>query len=171
MSKPDTPWIPRIRKGKKLTVYNGAEIGLWSGLVPAAVPIFNQIILKAMEYELTTDDSADVVVKIAGGGDGEPALGKTATHGVARRYIGSRGVEKAVIFLPSEPWQKHKNMLLMILMHEMAHAAGLEKHASDGVFMTLPNVDGGKITAVKGGRVMPPFFFSNKTVTRMKANW
>jgi len=60
----------------------------------------------------------------------------------------------------------------MILMHEMAHAAGLEEHASDGVFMTLPNVDAnGNISATKGGRKMPAFFFTNKTITRMRAIW
>jgi len=81
------------------------------------------------------------------------------------------GVIEAEIFLPSDP-QKHANVLLMIFMHEMAHAAGLEEHANDGIFMTVPNIDeSGNIKATKTSKSMPPFFFSNKTVTRMRAIW
>jgi len=57
-------------------------------------------------------------------------------------------------------------------MHEMAHAAGLEEHSNDGIFMTLPNIgNNGKISATKNGKSMPPFFFSNRTVTRMRTIW
>jgi hypothetical protein len=172
MSLPDTPWLPKIRESKTLTIRNEAEIGLWSGVLAEAVPIFNQKIMNALKYELVAELRANVIVKVAGSGPDEPELGATATHGVARRWAVSRGIRDAVIFLPAKPWQSHKNVLLMILMHEMAHAAGLEKHASDGIFMTLPNISNdGKISATKTSKPMPPFFFSNKTVTRMRAIW
>lgn len=172
MSKPDVSWIPKIRDLKTLTIRNDAETGLWSGLVTQAVPIFNQKIMKAMKYDLVVEGKANVIVRVAGGGKDDPKLGATATHGVARKWTGNRGLEEAEIYLPAQPWQSHKNVLLMILMHEMAHAAGLEDHANDGIFMTLPNIDNnGKISATKGGKSMPPFFFSNKTVTRMRAIW
>lgn len=164
--------MPRIRDTKTLTIRNDAEIGLWTGVLAEAVPIFNQKIMKALKYDLVAEGRANVIVKIAGSGKDDPQLGATATHGVARRWAGNRGIEEAEIYLPSQPGQSHKNVLLMILMHEMAHAAGLEKHASDGIFMTLPNIShDGKITATKTSKPMPPFFFSNKTVTRMRAIW
>jgi hypothetical protein len=164
--------MPKVRQLKTLTIRNEAETGLWTGIVGESVPIFNQKIMKALKYDLVTDGKANVIVRVAGGGKDDPKLGATATHGVARRWIGNRGIEEAEIYLPAQPWQSHKNVLLMILMHEMAHAAGLEEHANDGIFMTLPNIDNnGKISATKGGKSMPPFFFSNKTVTRMRAIW
>ena len=164
--------MPRIRDTKTLKIRNEAEVGLWSGIVTAAVPIFNDKIMRALKYEIVTEGKANVVVKIAGGGKDDPNLGATATHGVARRWAGNRGIEEAELYLPAQPWQSHRNVLLMILMHEMAHAAGLEEHSSDGIFMTLPNIsESGNITATKNGRSMPPFFFSNKTVTRMRAIW
>lgn len=172
MSKPDTSWVPKIRDKKLLTIRNDAEIGVWSGVVAEAVTIFNQKMMNAVKYELVPEGRANVIVKVAGSGKDDPKLGATATHGVARRWVGNKGVEEAEIYLPAQPSQSHKNVLLMIMLHEMAHAAGLEKHANDGLFMTLPNISAtGTISATKGGKSMPPFFFSNKTVTRMRAIW
>jgi len=172
MSKPDTPWKPKIRETKILKIRNEAEGVLWSGVVADAVPIFNDKILGALKYEIVTEGRTNVVVRVAGGGKDDPQLGATATHGVARRWAGNRGIEEAEIYLPAQPWQSHPNVLKMILMHEMAHAAGLEEHSSDGIFMTLPNIDQtGNITATKTSKAMPPFFFSNKTVTRMRKIW
>jgi len=172
MSKPDTPWTKKIRDGKILRIKSEAEAGIWSGILGDSVPIFNEKIQKAMKYEIATEGKANVIIRIAGGGKDDPKLGATATHGVARRWVGDRGVEEAEIYLPSQPSQSHKNVLLMIMMHEMAHAAGLEEHASDGIFMTLPNIDEkGVIKATRNSKPMPPFFFSNKTVTRMRAIW
>lgn len=164
--------MPKIRDTKILTIRNDADVGLWSGVVASSVPIFNDKIMKALKYDIVTEGKANVVVKVAGGGKDDPKLGATATHGVARRWAGNRGIEEAEIYLPAQPWQSHKNVLLMILMHEMAHAAGLEEHANDGIFMTLPNIsESGQISATKQGKVMPPYFFSNKTVVRMRAIW
>ncbi len=172
MSKPDLSWRQRIRDTKTLKIRNEAEIGLWSGIVGQSVPIFNQKIMNAMKYEIATEGRSNVVIKVAGAGKDDPQLGATATHGVARRWAGNRGIEEAEIFLPAQPWQSHSHVLLMILMHEMAHAAGLEEHANDGIFMTLPNIDqNGNISATKNGKKMPPYFFTNKTVTRMRAIW
>ena len=168
MSKPDTSWTPKIRDTKTLKIRNEAEVALWSGIVAASVPIFNDKIMKALKYELATEGKANVVVKVGG----HPKLGATATHGVASRWAGNRGIEEAEIFLPAQPSQSHRNVLLMILMHEMTHAAGLEEHSNDGIFMTLPNIDHkGNISATKNGKSMPPFFFSNRTVTRMRTIW
>jgi hypothetical protein len=172
MADPDVPWEPKVRQTKTLTIKNEAEQGLWAGVVNQCVPIFNDKIMKAMKYQIVTEGKANVVVKVAGGGKDDPKLGATATHGVARRWIGNRGVDEAEIYLPAQPAQNHTNVLYMVMMHEMAHAAGLEEHASDGIFMTLPNISAtGGITATKNGKVMPPYFFTNKTVMRMRTIW
>lgn len=172
MAEPDIPWMPKVRETKALRIRNEAEQGLWTGVVAQCVTIFNDKIMKAVKYEIVTEGKANVVVKVAGASKDDPKLGATATHGVARRWKGNRGIEEAEIYLPAQPWQNHTNVLYMIMMHEMAHAAGLEEHASDGIFMTLPNIDqNGKISATKNGKSMPPYFFTNKTVMRMRAIW
>ena len=128
--------------------------------------------MNVMKYEIVTEGKANVVVKVAGGGKDDPKLGATATHGVARRARGDRGIEEAEIFLPAQPWQNHRNALYMILMHEMAHAAGLYEHTNDGILMTLPNIsENGKITSTKFSKPMPPYFFTNKTIVRLRTIW
>jgi hypothetical protein len=92
-----------IRDTKTLKIRNEAEVALWSGIVAASVPIFNDKIMKALKYEHVTEGKANVVVKVAGGGKDDPKLGATATHGVARRWIGNRGVEEAEIYLRPSP--------------------------------------------------------------------
>jgi len=168
---PDKPWTPKIRDTKVLRIRNNAEVGLWSGIVAQSVTVFNEKIMKAMQYQLVTEN-AHVVVKIAGSGKHDPKFGDSAAHGETEIGNGLKGVEEAEIFLPAQPSQSQNNVLLMIMMHEMTHAAGLEDHASDGIFMTVPNIDqNGIITATKNSKAMPPFFFSNKTVVRMKKIW
>ncbi len=174
------PWAPKFRntKTKTLKIRSNAEAGVWTGIVAQSVDIFNEKIMKAMRYELVTEGGAQVVVKIAGSSKNDPKLGTSSVHGKTFKGRGEgmgkdmNGVIEAEIFLPSDPSQTHTNVLLLILMHEMAHAAGLEEHANDGIFMTVPNIDqNGIITATRNSKKMPPFFFSNKTVTRMRAIW
>jgi hypothetical protein len=172
MAEPDVPWEPKVRAKKILKIKNEAEQGLWAGVLAQCVPIFNDKIMKAMKYEIVTEGKADVVVKVAGGGKDDPKLGATATHGVARRGRSDNGIVEAEIFLPAQPWQNHTNVLYMIMMHEMTHAAGLYEHTSDGIFMTVPNIsEKGMISSTKFSKPMPPYFFTNKTITRMRAIW
>ncbi len=155
MSKPDMPWAPKFRSTKILKIRSHTEAGVWTGVAAQSVEIFNAKIMKAMSYELVTEGGAQVVVKIAGSGKNDPKLGVSSVHGKTFKGRGEgmgadmTGVIEAEIFLPSNP-QKHANVLLMIFMHEMAHAAGLEEHANDGIFMTVPNIDeSGNIKATK----------------------
>ena len=172
MAGPDKPWMPKVRDTKILKIRNNAEVGLWSGIVAQSVQIFNEKIMKAMQYELVSEGRAQVVVKVAGSGKHDPVFGATAVHGKTEIGNGLKGVEEAEIFVPAQPSKSNTNVLLMIMMHEMAHAAGLEEHASDGIFMTVPNIDeNGVITSTRDSKKMPPFFFSNKTVTRMRKIW
>jgi|SRR5215213_8848847 len=169
---PDKPWEKKIRDTKTLRIRNNAEIGLWSGIAAQSVTIFNEKMMNAMKYELVSEGKAQVVIKIAGSGKHDPVFGASAVHGKTEIGNGLKGVEEAEIFLPAQPSKTNTNVLLLIMMHEMAHAAGLEDHANDGIFMTVPNIDeNGVITSTKNSKKMPPFFFSNKTVLRMRTIW
>ena len=145
---------------------------MWSGIVAQAVPIFNEKAMKAMEYELVSEGKAEVVVKIAGGNKSDPKFGESAVHGKTFYGNGLKGLEEVEVFLPAQITNNQTNVLLMILLHEMAHAAGLVEHSSDGILMTVPNIDAsGNITATKYSKKMPPFFLSNKSVVRLKKIW
>ena len=173
MSKPDTPWMPKVRETKTITLFNEADKGFWAGVIREAVTTFNQKAMNSVKYEIVDEKrKAKAVVKIAGSGKDDPRLGADARQGLARRWAGNRGIEEAEIFLPETPWNTHRNMLMMIMMHELTHCAGLEEHANDGIFMTLPNVDEkGNIFSTRESKKMPPFFLSNKTVMRLRAIW
>jgi len=172
MADPDKPWEPKIRSTKKLKIKNNAEVGMWSGMVAQAVPIFNTGAQKAMEYELVSEGKAEVVVKIAGANKSDPKFGTTAVHGKTFYGNGLKGLEEVEIFLPAQITQNQTNVLLHILMHEMAHASGLVEHSSDGILMTVPNIyPDGSISSTKTSKKMPPFFLSNKTVVRLKKIW
>ena len=171
MAEPDKPWTPKIRSTKKLRIRNNAEAGAWAGIAAQAVPIFNNNAMKAMEYELAAEGRAEVVVKIAGTGKHDPVFGQNAVHGKIFYGNGLKGLEEAEIFLPGSVTH-HTNVLLLILLHEMAHAAGLVEHANDGILMNVPNISAnGVITATKTSKKMPPFFLSNKSVIRLKKIW
>ena len=172
MAEPDKPWEPKVKTTKTLRVKNKAEAGMWSGLVTQAVPIFNTSAQDAMKYEIVTEGKAEVVVKIAGAGKHDPKFGDSAVHGKTEYGNGLQGLSEVEIFLPAQITQNQTNVLLMILLHELAHAAGLVEHSSDGILMTIPNIDAnGNITATKTSKKMPPFFLSNKSIIRLKKNW
>src|SRR5215831_5282779 len=101
MADPDKPWEAKIRSTKKLRIKNNAEVGMWSGLVTQAVPIFNRAAQNAMEYELV-DAKAEVVVKVAGANKSDPKFGETAVHGKTFYGNGDRGLVEVEIFLPAQ---------------------------------------------------------------------
>ena len=168
---PDKPWEKKIRDTKTLLIRNNAEVGQWSGIVAQAVTTFNEKIMKAMSYELVSEGKAHVVVKISGSGAHDPKFGDSAVHGKTYVGEGGKGLVEAEIFVPAQVTQSHTNVLLHIMLHEMTHAAGLEDHADDGIFITVPNIQNGVITSTKYSKKMPPFFFSNKTILRMRKIW
>lgn len=177
MSKPDEPWIKSVRNSKELVIRSEAESGVWTGVLQECVPIFNRIALKAMSYKIAgAEDKANVVLKIAGSGKDDPEI-SGGTHGKTRRGKqvsgrGGVGIIEVEIFLPAQPSGVSKNMILMIVLHELGHAAGLEEHTSDGVMMTVPNENAkGQVFSTPQTKKMPPFFFTNKTVNRLRTIW
>lgn len=171
MSEPDKPWDPKIKSTKKLRIKNNAEVGMWSGIVAQAIPIFNNA-QNAMAYDPVSEGKTEVVVKIAGANKGDPKFGDSAVHGKTFYGDGGQGLVEVEIFLPAQITQSHTNVLLHILLHEMAHASGLVEHSSDGILMTLPNIwPNGSISSTKNSKKMPPFFLSNSSITRLRKNW
>ncbi len=177
MGKPDEPWISSIRANKELVIRSEAESGVWTGVLQECVPIFNRIALKAMSYRLAgAGEKANVVLKIAGSHKDDPKVAG-GKHGITRRHKqqagrGGIGVIEVEIFLPSQPTADSKNMITMIILHELGHAAGLEEHTSDGVMMTVPNENAkGQVFSTPQTKKMPPFFFTNKTVNRLRTIW
>ena len=145
---------------------------MWSGIVTQAVPVFNRSAQKAMEYELVDEGKADVVVKVAGANKSDPKFGDSSVHGKTFWGDGGKGLVEVEIFLPPQITQNQTNVLMQILLHEMAHASGLVEHSSDGILMNAPNIlADGSISSTRDSKKMPPFFLSNSTVVRLKKIW
>jgi hypothetical protein len=178
----DNPWNQRVRDQKQLTYFDGSSVGKWSGITKLAVNEFNNLAQGIVKYVPAKDkDGADVVIGVADGvahfpfdGTDNPIVfSKTAAHGQTRTFGYSDGLAKAAVFMPSSITETHKNILIYVVAHELVHACGLVRHDNDGVFMTVPNIDHAKhtISAIKGSKAMPPFFFSASTISRLSAIW
>lgn len=176
----DRPWISGIRSSRELTYFNGANVGKWSGIVDLAATAFNKMPDSFVTYKKTKDKaSANVVLGVTDGNGSFPYAGvdspivlhKHQVHGKTRTFDLGSGIEKAAIFLPSAPSQDHKNYLIFIVAHELAHACGLEDHQQDGLLLSPPNMFAGKIFASADSPKMPPLFLGAKAAGRMQAIW
>ena len=176
----DRPWEKKVRSARELTYFDESNTGKWTGVVKLSVAAFNRIGKGVVKYSETSDrNRANVVIGVAEGqasfpfgGDDRPIVfSKTSTHGITRTFAYDTGIAKAVIFLPSDPSQDHRNVLQFITIHELVHACGLEAHDNDGVLMTAPNIRNGTIFSTPKSKKMPPFFMANKTTARLRAVW
>lgn len=176
----DKSWEKAIRDKKELTFFDESSTGQWSGVVKLAIYTFNRVAKGIIKYVPASEkNKANVFIGVAdgeasfpfGGNDKPIVFSRTSTHGITRTFAYDTGIAKAAIFLPSNPSQNDQNMLQFIALHELAHACGLVNHDSDGILMTLPNVQKGKIFSTPKSRKMPPFFMANKTIARLRAIW
>src|SRR5881227_3364253 len=74
-----TTWFPRIRRGKQLSVFNKG--GTWSAEVKSAISLFNTLGLPVTLVEEKEQHDANVVVKLANGGDSVPYFADKITTG------------------------------------------------------------------------------------------
>lgn len=175
------PWIKSVRDAKQLTVYNGITAGKWANIFKPALLSFNKLRAGVKLVEAKDKTQANVVMQLAcatcsfdyEGESHHAVLGNTLTHGKTLIFSRDGFVEKAAVFLPSEPDQKHVNVLKFIAVHELVHACGLTdaEHAGDGVFMTLPNIRNGQIWSSANSKKMPPMFLAPGTITKLKSIW
>ncbi len=167
-------WDRSVRKTGQVTVFNGLETGAWSGIFAQALAAFNKISHLDMKMvEGKSKGSANIVMELSDG----KGLGFSGTmlHGKTRMYRDgdSGAIMNVECFLPATPRHNHPNYLLFIAVHELVHAMGLDndEHASDGVFITLPNMQEGKIFSTKGSKKMPPLFLNASTRSKLQAAW
>lgn len=166
------PWIKSVKDTGTLTVYNNMAVGQWATIFTLTVQSFNKLStqhgLKVKLAETKDKEQANVVMHLS-----DDDAFKTLVHGKGRISVQDGAVIKVEVFLPSQPAQNHKDVLLFIALHELVHACGLENsdHANDGVFMTLPNIRNGKIWAADNTKKMPPMFLAPSTVSKLNAIW
>ena len=178
-------WMTSVKDTGKLTVFNGLNAGRWATVFKPALDSFNKLSNQyglGVKLEGATDKAqANVVMQLSGGtasfeydgNVGTASFDGTAAHGITLIFSRDGAVEKAASFLPTNPKENHVDVLTFIAVHELIHACGLDNndHANDGVFMTLPNIRGGKIWASQDSKKMPPLFLAPSTVSKIQGVW
>jgi len=200
-----TPWIDNVRRRRRLYIYKSSLHQRWSRIYQQCIDEFNQL---STQHHLnvtfvnsnnspTAGGGADVWVRTAngavsfsyGGASKNTHFNGNGLHGYTgqiKRRMGSRlRIEKAYIFLPSNPQINTPNgvrnvgegVMKVILVHELVHACGLTNadHTPNGLFNGYPFVDYGNTPeedkVVVQGRRMPPLFLSSTTVNKIKTLW
>jgi hypothetical protein len=186
-----------------LTVFNGTT-GHWQHAADLAVSLFNKMAnhhkidlqLKAEKDE----DTANIVVKVAGGAESYPFGGETVNLTVPQGVVHGKthtfrhegeSVKKAVIFVPastrkSAGWIKGKEQFqdlsnegrAALIVHEFIHAAGLDDNKDHdmvgGIFYPTLGIENGKIKELNAGykiAPMPPIRLEGGTATNLKSQW
>lgn len=199
------PWTSAIRRKKQLAVYTGSSLGSWAGIVKDALQEFNSlsrthqlgVTLSESSHPPTDRGGADVSLQTANGALSFSYGGTTRTgsfpgvqkHGLTLLFSRDGFIEKAAVFLPSQP-QLHTpngsravgpNVMKLIAIHELVHACGLEngEHSPNDLFQANPQVypgdtaAGDKVTIPGSGKVrlMPPFVLSGPTASYIRRLW
>jgi hypothetical protein len=197
------PWVSSVKDTGQLTIYNNLSSGKWVHIFKVALQSFNELSkrygLGVTMSQAKEESEANVVMGVASGVavyeyDGtklsHPFDGKSL-HGYTMLISreGQRGMEKAVVFLPSDPQtsagfiggkevfeKANLDMMKVIAVHELIHACGLENsdHADDGLFcFRITPTGNGKVKAwgQEDDRAMPPLFLSQSTVGKVASLW
>ena len=107
------PWVISVKDSRELTVYNGLTSGKWVHIFKVALQLFNGLGLPVKLTQAKDEQSANVVMRVSSGVasyeyDGTPLShpfdGKIL-HGYTMQISreGQKEIEKAVVFLPSDP--------------------------------------------------------------------
>jgi predicted Zn-dependent protease with MMP-like domain len=197
-----TTWIDSVKKSGKLTVSNKIGSGDWSSIFEPCLREINRL-LKAnglkVHFEKASDGDGNVEVTVSDGPvsftyantthavkfDSTRLHGYTGLAGIER----SKTVEKAFIFLPSNPKvntvsdvrRTGVKVMKLILLHEFIHSLGLSDndHSTDDIFTGNPTGNSGDkpdlddvLILGKGSiKHVPPYFLSNSTVGKIKSIW
>jgi hypothetical protein len=200
-------WIESVKNTNQLAVYDGIGGGRWANVFKKALGEFNKLSrrygLGIRVKDAGGEGGAQVLMRLGAGAATFEYDQKTyssvfdkakmhgSTHLVSRR--GESRVEKAFIFLPSEPQISTPNgirdaginILTFIAVHELIHACGLHDsdHGIDGVFYSNPGAYPGdtpkqdKVTVTRkvGSKLkismMPELFLDNATVATIQRLW
>ena len=199
------PWISSIKRKKQLGVYIGSSLGAWTGIVKEAIREFNslsqknQIGVTLVESNKPSTDrgGADISVQAVNGAaeytyGGETMTGSfsgTGKHGLTWLFSRDGEIEKAAVFLPTQPQVNTPNgvravgpnVMKLIAIHELVHACGLtnSEHSPNDLFQANPQVDpgdtaaGDKVIIPAGDKMsrMPPFILSGPTANHIRRLW
>jgi hypothetical protein len=199
------PWLTHIRDTGTLTIFNGMSAGIWANIFALALRSFNRFseqtgvtLVKARDKQ-----TANVIMKLGDGAvsydyrDGNQTKTRTiegfsgtTLHGLTGTVAYGGEISKAHVFLPVTPqvtdFDRRGNeikksagqgILECIAVHELIHAAGLDKksdHGGDGVFYDRLTPQDGKMYVPEAGknqRLMPPVRFGDTIVGKLKELW
>lgn len=193
-------WSDNIKKSKTLFVYNGITNTKWKSIFSSVLQSFNKLPHGIKAKPIADETKANVVMFTSEGiakykYDGQELAATfdgNRFHGYTMllHQQNSTVLEKAVVFLPSEPQIRggfkdngdeiiespNLNQMRVIAVHELIHACGLDnaEHDDDGLFQKNLVPSGDKMAslmAVKGSKPMPPMYISGATKAKILNNW
>lgn len=193
-------WSESVRKSKTLLVYNEITNTKWKSIFSSVLQSFNKLPLGIKAKQTSKKDEANVVMHSSDGvAEFNFANEKQVATFDGKRFHGytmllrraeSSFLEKAAVFLPSEPLIRggfkdngdeiiespNLNQMRVIAVHELIHACGLDndEHDDDGLFQKNLVPSGDKMAslmAVKGSKPMPPMYISGATKAKILNNW
>ena len=185
-------WYRQIRAAKKLRVLNKAQS--WAVSVNAAIKLFNALSFGVELLAADQEKDANVVTLLAtsakdtypypfrkttiGPGD---KFDPSQLHGAAANAYDSRDlIEFSVIFLPGKVKKPTKNQKMMLALHELIHAAGLDGwHDTEGIMYPRFIAQDEGVIELRAGREarpdgevpMPPVRVGHQTLCKMKSLW
>jgi hypothetical protein len=198
------PWTDSVKKSGALTIYIGTLAGSWANVFRDALQEFNVlssayklgVTIKQSKQPPDGDAGANISVETASGPisasydketrsenfDGGRLHGRTMLFWRDPENV----VEKAFIFLPSQPKVNTPKgqrpvgagVMKVIATHELLHACGLDDadHSSD-LFQANPRVNpgdnaaGDKVLIGTGPKSMPPLVLDGATAKKIQDLW
>jgi hypothetical protein len=199
------PWADRVKNTGHLSIYPDSLAGGWPRVFDQALREFNTLSrTNRLGVTLTRSGTppaisgsggADVAVRMAngaisftyGGSSWSGHLDGSVGGGHTRTYTLDGRIEKAWVFLPMRPQvplasggrrEVGAPVKLVIAVHELVHACGLENpdHCPADLFHPQPEVDYGSTPAGDRARItdslrMPPLRLSEITAGRIRTLW
>jgi hypothetical protein len=196
-------WTSGIRQSGSLTIYIAALAGNWAHVFREAMHEFNVlssahklgVVIRESKLPPEHAEGANVSVQTANGAISASYDGTSRSetfdggrlHGLTLLFSRDRVLERASIYLPSQPKVNTPaglrpvgaGVMKLIAAHELLHACGLENsdHSSDDLFQGMPRVDAGdtpkgdRVLIGTGPKLMPPLYLGGGTAKNIKELW
>lgn len=180
-------WFKRFREQKQLAVWNKAKS--WAGPVAAAIKTFNDLAFGLKLVVAAEEKDTKIMIVLAAGPmtDTGPYGEKVETgpkfkadglHGHCHALVDKRNeIYFAGVFIPANVAKTNSDQKLVVVLHELIHACGMDEHDQDGImFDSFQPKDDGLIELRdadknKGVKAMPPIRVGAKTSCIMKMLW
>lgn len=182
-------WDEHIRKTGQLAVYNTDKS--WANVVDAAMKIVNDLSFGVELVKASDEGSANIGVVVATGPTSKtfesayyrkitartrPEFDPKKLHGQTSAVSDAKSKEivYSVVFLPGSVPQVTKSQRVVVAVHELIHACGMDEHDDRGIMYPIMIPDGtGLIEQLhdKTATSMPPIRVGPKTSCIMKMLW